>query len=131
MLLGLISLFLAQSARWISEICVNSSLFNSEFYVCSEQDLDTNENIMPGSSSSFPDETTIPKGLNSGAFHQCGAVRCFNYNLALHSSLNYVYFMFTHRKKKKKGEHSCLNKLRLKPCLFAIPTNHPFLNTNK
>ncbi|KAJ1419988.1 Mlo-related protein [Sesbania bispinosa] len=71
MLLGLISLLLAQSARWISEICVNSSLFSSQFYICSEQDLDMNENIMIESSSSFPDETAIPKGLNSGVFHQC------------------------------------------------------------
>ncbi|XP_027353623.1 MLO-like protein 4 [Abrus precatorius] len=71
MLLGLISLLLAQSARWISEICVNSSLFSSRFYICSEQDLVTNENIMFESSSSFPGETTIPKGLNSGTFNQC------------------------------------------------------------
>ncbi|WVY94497.1 hypothetical protein V8G54_033585 [Vigna mungo] len=72
MLLGLISLLLAQSARWISEICVNSSLFSSRFYICSEQDLDINENIMLESSSSIPGETSIPKGLNTGAFNQCG-----------------------------------------------------------
>lgn len=74
MLLGLISLLLAQSARWISEICVSSSLFSSRFYICSEQELsDENEkNIMHESSSSFPDETTFPKGLTSGAFNQCG-----------------------------------------------------------
>ncbi|KAG2396360.1 MLO-like protein [Vigna angularis] len=72
MLLGLISLLLAQSARWISEICVNSSLFSSRFYICSEQDLDINENIMLESSSSIPGETSIPKGLNNGAFNQCG-----------------------------------------------------------
>ncbi|TKY71373.1 MLO protein 4 [Spatholobus suberectus] len=72
MLLGLISLLLAHSARWISEICVNSSLFTSRFYICSEQDLRMNENIKHESSSSFPDETAIPKGLISGAFNQCG-----------------------------------------------------------
>ncbi|QCD76442.1 MLO-like protein 4 [Vigna unguiculata] len=72
MLLGLISLLLAQSARWISEICVNSSLFSSRFYICSEQDLDINENIMLENSSSIPGETGIPKGLSTGAFHQCG-----------------------------------------------------------
>ncbi|RDX73586.1 MLO-like protein 4 [Mucuna pruriens] len=72
MLLGLISLLLAQSARWISEICVTSSLFSSRFYICSEHDLDVNENIMLQSSLSFPDETTIPKGLDSGTFNQCG-----------------------------------------------------------
>ncbi|CAJ1963712.1 unnamed protein product [Sphenostylis stenocarpa] len=72
MLLGLISLLLAQSARWISEICVNSSYFSSRFYICSKQDLDINENIMLESSSSVPGETSIPKGLNTGAFNQCG-----------------------------------------------------------
>lgn len=72
MLLGLISLLLAQSARWISEICVNSSLFSSRFYTCSEQDLPMIEHVMIVNSSSFSDETTIPKGLYSGAFHQCG-----------------------------------------------------------
>ncbi|KAL2342242.1 hypothetical protein Fmac_010182 [Flemingia macrophylla] len=72
MLLGLISLLLAQSARWISEICVNSSLFSSRFYICSEQDLGTTENIMHESLSPFPDETAIPKGLKSGSSNQCG-----------------------------------------------------------
>lgn len=72
MLLGLISLLLAQSARWISEICVNSSLFSSRFYTCSEQDLPMIEHVMIVNSSSFSDETTIPKGLYSGALHQCG-----------------------------------------------------------
>ncbi|KAL9321505.1 hypothetical protein ACSQ67_013344 [Phaseolus vulgaris] len=68
MLLGLISLLLAQSARWISEICVTSSLFSSRFYICSEQDVDINENIMlESSSSSIPDETSV-----TGAFNQCG-----------------------------------------------------------
>lgn len=81
MLLGLISLLLAQSARWISEICVDSSLFTSQFYICSEQELGMKENIMLESSSTFHNETTIPKGLNSGAFHQCGEVTCCNCNL--------------------------------------------------
>lgn len=40
MLLGLISLMLSQTARWISEICVPSSLFSSRFYVCSESDFE-------------------------------------------------------------------------------------------
>ncbi|RVW75968.1 MLO-like protein 4 [Vitis vinifera] len=44
MLLGLISLMLGQWAKWISEICVDSSLFNSKFYLCSEQDFNINEN---------------------------------------------------------------------------------------
>jgi len=76
MLLGLISLLLAQSARWISEICVTSSLFSSRFYICSEQDVDINENIMlESSSSSIPDETSV-----TGAFNQCGEVTYSNYN---------------------------------------------------
>ncbi|WOL11138.1 MLO-like protein 4 [Canna indica] len=40
MLLGLISLMLSQTARWISEICVPSSLFSSRFYICSENDFE-------------------------------------------------------------------------------------------
>ncbi|KAK7246881.1 hypothetical protein RIF29_41751 [Crotalaria pallida] len=74
MLLGLISLLLSQSARWISEICVESSLFTSQFYVCSEEDLGMNQKIiMFESSSSFPphETATIPKELKGGAFHQC------------------------------------------------------------
>ncbi|XP_035817140.1 transcription factor GTE9 [Zea mays] len=38
MLLGVISLLLSQTARFISEICVPSSLFTSRFYICSESD---------------------------------------------------------------------------------------------
>ncbi|KAF7803614.1 MLO-like protein 4 [Senna tora] len=72
MLLGLISLLLAQCARWISEICVNSSLFSSRFYICSEDDLDTNEKIMLESPFPFPDKTDVPKRLVTDAFHQCG-----------------------------------------------------------
>ncbi|KAK3118085.1 hypothetical protein QOZ80_9BG0694030 [Eleusine coracana subsp. coracana] len=40
MLLGVISLLLSQSAHWISEICVPSSVFSSKFYTCSEKDFD-------------------------------------------------------------------------------------------
>ncbi|GJN07320.1 hypothetical protein PR202_ga25141 [Eleusine coracana subsp. coracana] len=40
MLLGVISLLLSQTAHWISEICVPSSLFSSKFYICSEKDFD-------------------------------------------------------------------------------------------
>ncbi|KAK2393057.1 MLO-like protein 4 [Trifolium repens] len=72
MLLGLISLLLAQSARWISEICVNSSVFSSRFYTCAEEDLPIIENVIIKNSSSLTDETNIPKGLISGALHQCG-----------------------------------------------------------
>lgn len=41
MLLGLISLMLSQTARWISEICVPSSLFSKRFFICSEKDTDS------------------------------------------------------------------------------------------
>ncbi|KAF3772455.1 MLO-like protein 4 [Nymphaea thermarum] len=40
MLLGLISLMLGQWARWISEICVKSSLFSSRFYPCTRDDTE-------------------------------------------------------------------------------------------
>ncbi|VAI03100.1 unnamed protein product [Triticum turgidum subsp. durum] len=39
MLLGVISLLLSQTARWISEICVPSTLFTSKFYMCTEEDF--------------------------------------------------------------------------------------------
>ncbi|KAE9595116.1 hypothetical protein Lalb_Chr18g0060981 [Lupinus albus] len=74
MLLGLISLLLAQSARWISEICVPSSLFTTQFYTCSQQDIDTNHKFMLQTSSSFPPPqktTTIANQVNNVAFHQC------------------------------------------------------------
>ncbi|XVF45227.1 hypothetical protein PTKIN_Ptkin02bG0188300 [Pterospermum kingtungense] len=74
MLLGLISLLLAQWARGISEICVNSSLFTSRFYTCSE--IEYNKNVLFESTSSSPNETTIPpKGLNTRSLHQCGEGR--------------------------------------------------------
>ncbi|CAD6254513.1 unnamed protein product [Miscanthus lutarioriparius] len=40
MLLGVISLLPSQTARFISEICVPSSLFTSRFYICSENNYD-------------------------------------------------------------------------------------------
>ncbi|TYI37662.1 hypothetical protein ES332_A03G228600v1 [Gossypium tomentosum] len=76
MLLGLISLLLAQWARWISEICVDSSLFSSRFYTCSEMDYDMKYNMFLESTSSFPNESVVPpKGLNTLASHQCGEGR--------------------------------------------------------
>ncbi|KAG2556245.1 hypothetical protein PVAP13_8NG072000 [Panicum virgatum] len=38
MLLGVISLLLSQTSRFISEICAPSSLFTSRFYMCSDSD---------------------------------------------------------------------------------------------
>lgn len=76
MLLGLVSLLLAQWARWISEICVDSSLFSSRFYTCSEMDYDMKYNMFLESTSSFPNESVVPpKGLNTLASHQCGEVK--------------------------------------------------------
>ncbi|PPD75060.1 hypothetical protein GOBAR_DD28025 [Gossypium barbadense] len=76
MLLGLVSLLLAQWARWISEICVDSSLFSSRFYTCSEMDYDMKYNMFLESTSSFPNESVVPpKGLNTLASHQCGEGR--------------------------------------------------------
>ncbi|KAA3482375.1 MLO-like protein 4 [Gossypium australe] len=76
MLLGLISLLLAQWARWISEICVDSSLFSSRFYTCSEMDYDMKYNMFLESTSSFPNESVVPpRGLNTLASHQCGEGR--------------------------------------------------------
>ncbi|KAM1332071.1 hypothetical protein TB1_043728 [Malus domestica] len=71
MLLGLISLLLSQSARWISGICVNSSLFTSQFYICSEEDDSTKKHVMLESS---PNKTEIPRGLTNFS-HQCGEGR--------------------------------------------------------
>ncbi|XP_050208744.1 MLO-like protein 4 isoform X2 [Mercurialis annua] len=77
MLLGLISLLLAQWARWISEICVNSSLFSSKFYLCSEEDYGITKNVVFKSSSSFLlNKSDIPpKGITVRTSHQCGEGR--------------------------------------------------------
>lgn len=75
MLLGLISLLLGQWASWISQICVNSSLFSSRFYLCSEEDYD--EKFLFTKSFSSLNETDIPPGLNYPLSHQCGEVYVF------------------------------------------------------
>ncbi|KAB5574420.1 hypothetical protein DKX38_001614 [Salix brachista] len=73
MLLGLISLLLAQCARWISEICVDSSLFSSKFYICSEEDYGITQNLLSENSSPFLNETHIPpKRIATQKSHQCG-----------------------------------------------------------
>ncbi|KAF9690245.1 hypothetical protein SADUNF_Sadunf01G0175500 [Salix dunnii] len=73
MLLGLISLLLAQCARWISEICVNSSLFSSKFYICSEEDYGITQNFLFENSSPFLNETHIPpKRIATQISHRCG-----------------------------------------------------------
>lgn len=79
MLLGIISLFLAQCARWISEICVDSSLFSSDrFYLCTERDYGVHENVVFKSLFSSHNETQIPpRELNTHSSHQCGEVNNF------------------------------------------------------
>uniref|UniRef100_A0A803LJT7 MLO-like protein n=1 Tax=Chenopodium quinoa TaxID=63459 RepID=A0A803LJT7_CHEQI len=72
MLLGLISLLLGQFARWISEICVDSSLFNSRFYACSEEDYTSHEKFFIRESFPSSNETDIPpKGLFNSVSHRC------------------------------------------------------------
>ncbi|KAA8545500.1 hypothetical protein F0562_020284 [Nyssa sinensis] len=76
MLLGLISLLLGQWASWISQICVNSSLFSSRFYLCSEKDYDIKGNISFRKALSFSNETEIPpSGIYNPSTHQCGEGR--------------------------------------------------------
>ncbi|KAH9685492.1 MLO-like protein 4 [Citrus sinensis] len=77
MLLGLISLLLAQWARWISEICVNSSLFSSKFYTCSEDDNGIHQKMLSKSSFLFLNESDVPpRGIiNNHKSHQCGEGR--------------------------------------------------------
>ncbi|GAB4847848.1 MLO-like protein 4 [Ancistrocladus abbreviatus] len=75
MLLGLISLMLGQWARWISEICVDSSIFSSRFYLCSEQDFGIHGNFLLRESVSPVNESVIPpRGLYNPSSHQCGEV---------------------------------------------------------
>ncbi|KAG6779979.1 hypothetical protein POTOM_016385 [Populus tomentosa] len=76
MLLGLISLLLAQCARWISEICVNSSLFSSKFYLCSEEDYGITQKVLFENPSPFLNEShTPPKRVTTQISHQCGEGR--------------------------------------------------------
>ncbi|GKV21227.1 hypothetical protein SLEP1_g31224 [Rubroshorea leprosula] len=73
MLLGLISLMLAQWGRWISEICVKSSLFSSRFYICSVDEYGISKHLLLESSPAFLNDTDIPpKGISSKTSHQCG-----------------------------------------------------------
>lgn len=78
MLLGLISLLLGQCARQISQICVNSSLFTSRFYLCSQEDYDSSSSSTSDTihSSILSNHTTLipPKGIYQQS-HQCGEGR--------------------------------------------------------
>ncbi|XP_076958140.1 MLO-like protein 4 isoform X2 [Bidens hawaiensis] len=77
MLLGLISLLLGQWAHLISEICVDSSLFSSKFFLCSKEDYELDKEIVFSRLlSSFSNETDIPpEGLHSRPSHLCGEGR--------------------------------------------------------
>ncbi|CAH1445215.1 unnamed protein product [Lactuca virosa] len=75
MLLGLISLLLGQWARVISQICVDSSLFSSKFFLCSKEDFEMDKIVIFSRFTSFSNESeTPPEGLNTH-FHQCGEGR--------------------------------------------------------
>lgn len=73
MLLGFISLMLSQTARWISEICMPSSLFSSRFYTCSENDF---EDLLSGDTESgLSNQTTLAKTFyGRSPPHQCSEV---------------------------------------------------------
>lgn len=77
MLLGLISLLLGQWARWITQICVNSSLFSSKFFICSEQDYDEKKMrmLLLESSGSTNESEIPPRGISYAPSHVCGAGR--------------------------------------------------------
>ncbi|KAI3805143.1 hypothetical protein L1987_27242 [Smallanthus sonchifolius] len=76
MLLGLISLLLGQWAHVISQICVDSSLFSSKFFLCSKEDFELDKMITFSRLSSFSNETDIPpEGLHARPSHQCGEGR--------------------------------------------------------
>ncbi|XP_042054157.1 MLO-like protein 4 [Salvia splendens] len=70
MLLGLISLLLGQWARWISQICVNSSLLNSKFFTCSERDYSDEKMRMLATEEDIP-----PEGVGYIPSHVCGLGR--------------------------------------------------------
>ncbi|ONM22581.1 Inactive LRR receptor-like serine/threonine-protein kinase BIR2 [Zea mays] len=67
MLLGVISLLLSQTARFISEICVPSSLFTSRFYICSESDY---QDLLRNTDAN---QTALDKNMFGGQrLHVCG-----------------------------------------------------------
>ncbi|CAH9082168.1 unnamed protein product [Cuscuta europaea] len=80
MLLGLISLLLGQWARWITQICVSSSLYNSKFYICSQEDYSSSQRMHFQDSSmvsSNHNEDIHPHTIRHSPHHysQCGEGR--------------------------------------------------------
>nr|CAB3489342.1 unnamed protein product [Digitaria exilis] len=69
MLLGVISLLLSQTSRFISEICVPSTLFTSRFYMCSEGDY------MELLENAGANQTALDKTMFGGqSMHICSEV---------------------------------------------------------
>ncbi|XP_010244856.1 PREDICTED: MLO-like protein 4 [Nelumbo nucifera] len=77
MFFGLISLMLGQCARWISEICIDSSLFSSRFYLCSEDDFMYKNDISITKLHSDSNWTDVTRRAitNPSSSHQCGEGR--------------------------------------------------------
>ncbi|KAL1802133.1 hypothetical protein ACET3Z_030780 [Daucus carota] len=75
MLLGLISLLLGQWAGAISQICVDSSLFNSKFFLCSEEDFGIKEHIRLRNSLSLNETVVSSKEVNHHSSQHCGEGR--------------------------------------------------------
>lgn len=74
MLLGLISLLLGQWASVISRICLDSSLFSSKFFLCSEEDFEIKGHITLKKSMFMNETEDPPKGINFPVTHHCGKV---------------------------------------------------------
>ncbi|KAL5650280.1 hypothetical protein ACJX0J_041089, partial [Zea mays] len=67
MLLGVISLLLSQTTRFISEICVPSSLFTSRFYICFESDY---QDLLRNTDAN---QTALDRNMFGGQrLHVCG-----------------------------------------------------------
>ncbi|KAK3028227.1 hypothetical protein RJ639_037561 [Escallonia herrerae] len=75
MLLGLISLLLGQWARVISQICVDSSLFSTKFFICSEEDYGMVDAFSITKLFSLNETDIPPKGISNPSSHQCGEGR--------------------------------------------------------
>ncbi|KAK2966681.1 hypothetical protein RJ640_002379 [Escallonia rubra] len=75
MLLGLISLLLGQWASVISQICVDSSLFSTKFFICSEEDYGMADALSITKIFSLNETDIPPKGISNPSSHQCGEGR--------------------------------------------------------
>lgn len=127
-LLGLISLLLAQWARWISEICVNSSLFSSKFYTCSEDDNGIHQKMLSKSSFLFLNESDVPpKGIiNNHKSHQCGEVTFISLQFEL--NWHYIRWIVCHNTFRQLKGHEPFVSLegleQLHRFLFVLGITH-------